>query len=67
MTNSTPEPTGAPEAPAQTFPRISSFTRRGVLKSMVVTGGAVAFAGFGKAPKIAAQDVTLKPVVPPVR
>ncbi len=36
------------------------FTRRGVLKSMVVTGGAVAFAGFGKAPKIAAQDqVTL--------
>ncbi len=32
------------------------FTRRGVLKSMVVTGGAVAFAGFGKAPKIAAQD-----------
>jgi multiple sugar transport system substrate-binding protein len=36
------------------------FTRRGVLKSMVVTGGAVAFAGFGKAPKIAAQDVTLK-------
>ena len=36
------------------------FTRRGVLKSMVVTGGAVAFAGFGKAPKIAAQDVTLQ-------
>ena len=35
------------------------FTRRGVLKSMVVTGGAVAFAGFGKAPKIAAQEATI--------
>lgn len=37
------------------------FSRRDVLKSMVVAGGAVAFYGFGKAPKIAAQDkITLK-------
>lgn len=38
--------------------RISTvgMTRRDVVKSMLVTGGAVAFAGFGRATQAAAQD-----------
>ena len=57
MTNPTPESTGTPEVPAQSFPRISSLTRRDVVKSMVVAGGAVVFAGYGRYGKAAAQDV----------
>ncbi|MGH2531017.1 MAG: ABC transporter substrate-binding protein [Thermomicrobiales bacterium] len=37
------------------------FSRRDVLKSVLVSGGAVAWVGFGGAPKLAAQDqVTIK-------
>lgn len=37
------------------------FSRRDVLKSMVVAGGAVVWAGFSTAPRVAAQDaVTIK-------
>ena len=41
----------------ESFPRISSLTRRDVVKSMVVAGGAVVFAGYGRYEKAAAQDV----------
>ncbi|MGI8476701.1 MAG: hypothetical protein ACR2OO_10060, partial [Thermomicrobiales bacterium] len=43
-------------AEAETMRRFGEISRRDVVKSMLVAGGAVVFAGIGRAPGVAAQD-----------
>ena len=57
MTTTQNETHATPDETPKSFPRISSLTRRDVVRSMVVAGGAVVFSGYGRYGKAAAQDV----------